>query len=119
MIKKPENKKTEQTKPLSPCLRTKTRYVVFELLNPKKVDSMKIISEIETQCRELFGLIGFADMDFRKIQFDKKSNKGIIMINRKSVDKLKLSFTFLNNKKNLGIVSRYVSGSLKKAKSFI
>lgn len=119
MIKKPENKNKEQTKPLSPCLRTKTRYVVFEMLNPSKIDKKTIISEIETQCRELFGLIGFGDMDFRKIQFDEKLNKGIIMINRKSVDKLKSSFTFLNNKKELGIVSRYVSGSLKKAKSLI
>jgi len=53
-------------------------------------------------------------MDFRKIEVHDK--KGIIMISRKSVDKLKSAFVFLNKKENLGIVSRYVSGSLKKAK---
>ncbi len=102
-------------KALNPTLRIKTRYLVYEVLNPKK--DLNIVKSIESQCKELYGIIGFAELDFRKIE--EKGNKGIIMINRKSVDKLKASFVFLNKKENIGIVSRYVSGSLKKAKTFL
>jgi RNase P/RNase MRP subunit POP5 len=114
---KPLSKKGKSTKlkPLKPNLRIKTRYVLFEILNPKKnIDPIKIIMDA---CRELYGIIGFSDMDFRKIST--KNNKGIIMVNRKSVDKLKASFLLINKKENINLVSRYVSGSLKKIKNMI
>lgn len=115
MILPTKSKTTVKLKILSPTLRIKTRYLVYELLNSN--DELNVIKEIELQCKELYGTIGFATMDFRKIEI--KNNKGIIMINRKSVDKLKASFVFLNKKHDIGIVSRYVSGSLKKAKTYL
>ncbi len=115
MITSTKSKNSAKLKALSPSLRLKTRYLVYEVLNPTK--GLTIAKSIENQCRELYGIIGFAAMDFRKIEV--KANKGIIMTNRKSVDKLKASFVFLNKKENIGIVSRYVSGSLKKAKTYL
>ena len=116
MILANNNAKSAKLKPLKPSLRIKTRYLVFELLheNAKINEVIKLIKEV---CKKLYGEIGFAEMDFRKIEI--KDNKGIIMINRKNVDKLKASFVFLNKEKSLGIVSRYVSGSLKKAKTYL
>jgi len=115
MISNTKSKNSAKLKALNPSLRIKTRYLVYEILNPKK--ELNVIKAIESQCLELYGTIGFAAMDFRKIET--KTNKGIIMINRKSVDKLKASFVFLNKKENITIVSRYVSGSLKKAKTYL
>lgn len=116
MILADKTAKSAKLKPLKPNLRIKTRYLVFEILheNAKKTEVIKLIKEV---CKKLYGEIGFAAMDFRKITLE--NNKGIIMINRKSVDKLKTSFVFLNKEKKLGIVSRYVSGSLKKAKTYL
>jgi len=116
MILANNNAKSAKLKPLKPSLRIKTRYLVFELLheNAKTTEVIKLIKEV---CKKLYGDIGFAEMDFRKIEI--KDNKGIIMINRKNVDKLKASFVFLNKEKTLGIISRYVSGSLKKAKTYL
>ncbi len=115
MILSTKSKNSAKLKALSPSLRLKTRYLVYEVLNPRK--GLIIAKSIENECRELYGIIGFVAMDFRKIEV--KANKGIIMTNRKNVDKLKASFVFLNKKENIGIVSRYVSGSLKKAKTYL
>ena len=110
-----ESKKSAKLKPLSPSLRIKTRYLVFEVLHPK--DNFNYLKAIQDECKDLYGKVGFAAMDFRKIEV--KDHKGIIMINRKSVDKLKSTFIFINNKEKIGIVSRFVSGSLKKAKTYL
>ena len=115
MIDLIKKEKSTKIKPLKPSLRIKTRYVLFEILNQK--ENFDSIKEIMKTCRELYGTIGFSQMDFRKIEI--KKNKGIIMVNRKSVDKLKTTFVFINKKENINLISKYVSGSLKKIKSML
>jgi len=118
MILADKTAKSAKLKPLKPSLRIKTRYLVFEILHKNaKTKTTEVIKLIKEVCKKLYGEIGFAAMDFRKITLE--NNKGIIMVNRKSVDKLKTSFVFLNKEKKLSIVSRYVSGSLKKAKTYV
>jgi RNase P/RNase MRP subunit POP5 len=105
--------KSKKLKPLSPSLRIKSRYVGFEVI---KGHSKNIVKIIEDKCKYLYGIIGFAEMDFRNVKVESNNkNLGVIMVNRKSVDKLKACFVFLE-KDNISIVSRYVSGSLKKIK---
>jgi len=106
------DKKFMKLKQLNPTLRIKSRYVLFELLSENVLNIVKLI---EDKCKYLYGIIGFASMDFRKISYDNNSKTGIIMVNRKSVDKLKASFVFLK-KENIIVNSIYVSGSLKKIK---
>ncbi len=111
-------KNESKLKPLNPALKIKSRYVIYEAINQdecrtKKVLGKKIYSKIYSSVKELFGVTGLASMDIKLVKYS--DFKGIIRVNRKSVDKLKSSFLFINKDFGIGLISKKVSGTLKKA----
>lgn len=90
-------------KALIPSHREKKRYLLIEGTNLKK--------NIEAAIKEFVGLLGLSEASPRWIEI--KSNKGILSINRKSLEKVRAAL--LVTKSKAKIVR--VSGTLKALKS--
>ncbi|MBT3463868.1 hypothetical protein HOD20_01170 [archaeon] len=103
----------EKLKPLLPVLKEKKRYVVFSIISKKNENIDQIFTLIEKNYKKLFGEFGLADAGLMYLKNKSLNNKGIIRINRKCVDKLKTSFTLLNE--DFIVDCAGISGILKKA----
>ncbi|MDD5651597.1 MAG: Rpp14/Pop5 family protein [Candidatus Nanoarchaeia archaeon] len=104
-------------KNLLPSLKEKKRYVAFEVISdtkPNYVDTTKAIIE---NYKKYFGLIGMAKSDLIILD-DWKNQKGIIKINNKHTDELKMSLALLKNINNHNVIVRClgISGIVNKAR---
>lgn len=90
-------------KPLKPSHRERKRYLLI-----KGKDTSK--KNIEDAILEFIGVLGFAEASPSFIKTDKE--KVVLVINRKSLDKVKTSF--LLSGKDIKIIK--VSGSVRKVK---
>ncbi len=107
-------------KPLLPTLRTKKRYVVYEVISEKDITQNKVIEAILTSYKECFGIFGLAEAGIKDMKiYNEKLKRGILKINHKYVDELRTSFSMIkeidNIKVNIHTVG--VSGILKKTKT--
>jgi len=107
-------------KPLLPTLRTKKRYVVYETLSDETVKHSEVVDAIKSSYKEGFGLFGLSEAGLMDTKIFKE-RRGIIKVNNKQLDKLKVSMALIKNigKKKLIVRSVRVSGILKKAKSVL
>ncbi len=104
-------------KALVPSLRERKRYVAFEVIsrhNPAKEDAMKALYESAAQA---FGELGTAKMAMKFISDKWSGSKGIVRINKDSVNQMKAVFCLVDNVKGNPVIIRSlgVSGTLKKA----
>ena len=104
-------------KALSPSLKEKRRYLVYELISDNNYNYKDLKETIISSFKELFGLDGLskAGLDFIEYQ----GNKGIIRVSNKGLDMLKASFCFVRkiNKDEIVLRSLGVYGMLNKARS--
>ena len=105
-------------KPLLPSLREKKRYIVFEIIG-NKVDRNKVENEMLSNSLKFLGEIGVSRANIRMISDSWKDNKGIIRVNVKYLDELKMSLGLIKKLDNKKVIVNVigVSGILKKAKS--
>ncbi len=101
-------------KPLSPSLRQKKRYLVFEAISEKKIDFNLVSNIILQQGEQFLGTLGMAGAGLIIMHDKFKDKKGIIKVNHKHVNHLK-SVLALINKQDLMFRSLGVSGILNKA----
>ncbi len=103
-------------KTLLSSLKEKKRYLVYEVISDKKVNTREAYNEILSNYSDFFGKfnIGKAGIMF----LDEVNNCGIIKINNKCVDELRSSLTLVEYVKGERVIikTRGVSGILKKAK---
>lgn len=108
-----------KTKPLSPSLRQKKRYLVFEVISEGKQDFNLVNNLILNQASRLLGQIGMAQAGLIALSDKFDGTKGIIKVNHKYVHHLKSALALINNQDML-FRSIGVSGILAKAeKKFI
>lgn len=105
-------------KPLLPTLKEKKRYLVYEVLSDKKINS-NLSVEILSQVKNTLGLFDSAKAGLQNIKYDDKTLKGVMRVNNKEVDKLKTSLAIISSLKDSEVIVRSigVSGILKKAKN--
>jgi len=100
-------------KPLLPSMREKKRYVVFEAITdkfePKSTENLIIENTLR-----FMGEFGVSKSGFMMLNDSWNKNKGIIKINPKYVDELKMSLGLIKGKIIINVLG--VSGTLKKAK---
>lgn len=89
-------------KPLIPSHKENKRYLLIEGANLKK--------NVHSAIKEYIGILGLSEAVPKWIEI--KGQKGILSINRKSLDKVRASFALSKNK----ITILRVSGTLKKLK---
>jgi RNase P/RNase MRP subunit POP5 len=122
---KNKNKQTSTQKVLLPTLKEQQRYIVYKVIDKsdglENVDFQMIHEKILGECSVMLGIFDGAKAGIMSAKFHQKTKKGIIRINNKYVDKLKVCLGLIknvdiNNKKfNIIIDCIYVSGMLNKA----
>ena len=105
-------------KPLLPSLREKKRYIVFEVVG-NKINKKKSEDETYKNILKFLGEFGVSKASIRIIDDSWKDNKGVIRVNVKYVDELKMALGLIDKLDNRKVIVNVigVSGILKKAKS--
>ena len=112
--------KKKKLKPLLPSLREKKRYIAFEVISKDKADYSIIEKSILDSAKEYIGTLnlGKAGLMFLKNKYNKEKQTGIIKVNNKYLDHLRVSLALVNNQAMI-IRSLGASGILKKLDKFI
>lgn len=104
-------------KPLLPSLREKKRYVVFEIIG-NNINKKALKKEIYNNLLKFFGKLGVSRANIKIIDNCLKENKGIIKVNVKYLNDLKMGLGLIKKLDNKKVIVDVigVSGILKKAK---
>jgi RNase P/RNase MRP subunit POP5 len=110
-------------KVLLPTLKEQQRYIVYEAhLKDAAPDFRNVHDEILQQCSAMLGIFDGAKAGMIGAKFNAQTGKGIIRVNSKYVDKLKICLGMIRQVKNgkndtakVDIDCDYVSGLLNKA----
>ena len=89
-------------KPILPTLKEKKRYVVFEIISNETFDGTAIKKFIYDECLKFLGELGISRAGLMSVEDQFKDNKGILRVNNKYVDEIKLALSLIksiNNKK--------------------
>ncbi|MBL7147864.1 MAG: ribonuclease P protein component 2 [Nanoarchaeota archaeon] len=107
-------------KSLLPSLKERNRYLVYEIKTKDKLDFKEVRKEILNSNLRFLGELETAKASVLILN-DWKNNKGIIKISHKYVDKVRVALMLIKyiNRKNVIFKTIRVSGTLKKARSFI
>ena len=102
-----------------PTMRERRRYILFRLESEEKHDKKSVIKALWNNAFETIGVLGASETSFWVIDFDEKSQEGVIRTNNMNLEKIEGILGFLqrvNNKKGfIHILS--VTGTIKKANS--
>ncbi|MBN1502863.1 hypothetical protein JW930_04925 [Candidatus Woesearchaeota archaeon] len=108
-------------KHLLPTLNNKKRYIVFEAVSENKINEADIYETIKNSCHKVLGSLdkAKANIRFLKNRFNKKDRRGIIRVNHRYIDKLRLSLALVTHINDTKVIIKCVgvSGILKKAVS--
>jgi len=119
-------KSSARQKVLLPTLKEQQRYVVYKIL-PAKADSAKvsILSKdflnthnyILSQCASNLGIFDGAKAGLSSVKFNPQKLSGILRVDSKYVDKLKVCFGLIKNINGVDLIvdCAYVSGMVNKA----
>jgi len=100
-------------KPLLPSLREKKRYIVFDV-KTNDFDKKKVENTIVETALKFIGELGISKAGFMFLSDSWDENKGIIKVNSKYVDEIKMVLGLV--KGNIIVNPIGVSGTLKRAK---
>jgi len=105
-------------KTLLPVLKERNRYLVYEVKGKFNFSDVKI--EIKKAILKFLGELETAKASL-VILNDWKNNKGILKVSHKHVDKVRVALMLIKyiNKKNVLFQTVKISGTLKKARSFL
>ncbi|GEM_PF-1354475 len=111
------NGKPLKQKPISPSLKEKRRYVVFEIQSFSPLTLQDTQQFIVAMYRDLFGMYGLAQAGLQFLS-DWKNQKGIVRVSTKSLHLLQATFVHAQTFKNSPCFIRTVgvSGLLNKAR---
>lgn len=102
---------------LLPSLKQKKRYVAFEVISDTKPSFSDTTSAIIENYKKYFGIVGMAKSDLMILE-DWKNQRGIIKINNKYTNELKMSLALLKNINNHNVIIRClgISGIINKTR---
>lgn len=108
---------------LSPTLKQKKRYVIFEIVADKKISFSEIKEELEKSMKNFWGSSGISKAGpmIMEEKFNFEKQKFLVKVNHKFVDELKSALILSKSIKNTPIIvkSIIVSGTLKKASAYL
>jgi len=104
-------------KPLLPSLREKKRYVVFKIIG-NKINKKALKKEIYNNLLNFLGELGVSRANIKIIDNCLEENKGIIKVNVKYLNDLKMALGLIKKLDNKKVIVDVigVSGIIKKAK---
>ncbi|MFH2021516.1 MAG: Rpp14/Pop5 family protein [archaeon] len=106
-------------KPLLPTLRTKKRYVAYEIISDQYT-GQNAYAAIYESYKEYFGRVGVSKSGLMKTGIY-ANNKEVLKINNKFLDELRLAMSMIKeiDKKSVILHTLTVSGMINKAKTAI
>jgi ribonuclease P/MRP protein subunit POP5 len=107
-------------KPLLPTLRTKKRYVAYDVICDGSIDTRKAYGCIRAAYKECFGDVGLSLSGMMDTKIH-NGNKGILKINHKYLDEMRLAMAGVKKieEKDVILHTVGVSGMLAKTKKSI
>lgn len=110
----------KRLKPVLPSLREKKRYLAFEIMSKVKINSFGAIEQkIWDSALQLLGELGTskAGIIILKDKYNPMLQRGLIRVNNKQVNNLRLALALIDNIEKTKVIVRTigVSGILKKA----
>jgi len=115
-IKKHAN--TTKQKILLPTLKEQQRYVVYKVVSDNVFKDFNLVhNNILNQCNAMLGIFEGAKAGLMSAKYNAQKCTGIIRVNNKYVDKLKICLGLIKNidNKELIVDCVFVSGMLNKA----
>jgi len=106
-------------KPLLPTLRTKKRYVVYEVISEKEIEHNNVVRAIVASFKECFGIFGLGKAGITDMRiYNRKTKRAILKINHKYVDNLRAAFAMIKEIDNQKAIVHTIgiSGILRKTK---
>ncbi len=102
-----------------PSLRERQRYIAYEILSDKLVNSKAIREEFYSKIKGYLGSFGMAEAGV--MMLEEAGNKGIIRTNSKNVDKVRAALILVKNINGNKVIIKTlgVSGILNKALKYI
>lgn len=106
-------------KPYPPTLKEKKRYILFEIESERKFGKEEAKAAVLSVLSENLGSMGLADAEIAFIDFDEKTQKGILRCTAKKLEQTRAALTLLSeiNLYKAFLIIRTVTGSIKKANS--
>lgn len=113
---KKENKNKPKVNSLRPCMREKKRYLAFEVITDKPFqgEADRILIK---KINEILGVFNSAKAGLMRVNYDQKSQRGLIRVDRSFVDHIRTCFVMIKHLNNQPVLLRTlkVSGMLNKA----
>ncbi len=108
----------EKPKYLPPTLRDKHRYIAFQVVGERKFSSKEVKKAIWDASLSTLGTLGSAKAKPWFIKFDEGSQTGIVRVDRKYVEELRLALALVTNINGSRVIFRTlgVSGTMKRLK---
>ncbi|HYD02931.1 MAG TPA: Rpp14/Pop5 family protein [Alphaproteobacteria bacterium] len=119
--KQASNNIVSKQKTLLPTLKEQQRYVVYKVLAADKAKQLsqfdKINNDILVQCNLMLGIFDGGHAGLMNAKYNSEKMTGILRVNNKYVDKLKVCLGMIKNSNGIPIVVDciYVSGVINKA----
>lgn len=106
---------------LPPALREKERYLKFKVHGEEEIELGELVDSVWDKVISYLGTKGTSEANFWIIgnQFNKKSQEGIVRVNRDNVEDFRAAITLIQkiNDKKVAISIEKVSGSIKNLSS--
>ena len=108
----------EKPKYLPPTLRDKHRYIAFQLVGERPFRKEEVKKAVWEASLSTLGVLGSAKAKPWFIKFDEKSQTGIVRVDRKHVEELRLALTLVTEIDGSRVIFRTlgVSGTIKRLK---
>ncbi|WP_456367493.1 ribonuclease P protein component 2 [Thermococcus sp.] len=108
----------EKPKYLPPTLRDKHRYIAFQLIGERAFRKEEVKKAVWEASLSTLGVLGSAKAKPWFIKFDEKSQTGIVRVDRKHVEELRLALTLVTEIDGSRVIFRTlgVSGTIKRLK---
>jgi ribonuclease P/MRP protein subunit POP5 len=106
---------------LSPSLRQKKRYIVFEVISDQKFTAVEVKKEVEQALLSFLGQFGVAQAAPLFLGEKFKNNKFIIKINHKYVNHCVSALILIKSIKNKSVILKSIitSGTIKNASVYL
>lgn len=108
-------------KPILPTLKSKKRYLIFEIISKHEIGDYKSVSrQILAKIQEFLGILGISRAGVQILpKYNKEKKRGMIKVNHKHVDELKAALAFVDKLNNKPVIIKTVgvSGIIKKAET--
>jgi ribonuclease P/MRP protein subunit POP5 len=106
------------TKPLSPTLRERNRYLVFALACESPQKQKEVAQSVYSAATRLLGELGASKASLHFIEWNEQKQRGILKCNHKSVPEARAALTVLTEVAGKKAAARTLglSGTLKKTR---